>query len=46
MAYWHDFDHLNADGATLLSRQLAEELAPLLAARIHTAARASAGRAK
>lgn len=32
LAYWHDFDHLNADGAVLLSRLLAAELAPLLQA--------------
>ena len=29
---WHDFDHLNADGARLLSRLVARDLAPLLAA--------------
>ena len=28
--FWHDFDHLNADGAALFSRQLAVELARLL----------------
>ncbi|HET6879894.1 MAG TPA: hypothetical protein VFI31_07055 [Pirellulales bacterium] len=30
LPYWHDFDHLNADGAALFSRQLAVELARLL----------------
>jgi hypothetical protein len=28
--FWHDFDHLNADGAAVFSRQLAFDLAPLL----------------
>lgn len=31
--YWHDFDHLNASGAALFSRQLALELVPVLGAR-------------
>jgi hypothetical protein len=30
LRYWHDFDHLNADGAALFSRQLAADLAVLL----------------
>lgn len=30
LRFWHDFDHLNAAGAALFSRQLALELAPLL----------------
>jgi hypothetical protein len=29
--YWHDFDHLNADGARLFSRRVALQLAPILA---------------
>ncbi|HQU41187.1 MAG TPA: hypothetical protein PK867_00185, partial [Pirellulales bacterium] len=31
LRYWHDFDHLNADGAALFSRKLAAELAKSLA---------------
>lgn len=30
LRFWHDFDHLNAAGAALFSRELANELAPLL----------------
>ena len=33
IGYWHDFDHLNADGAAIFSRQLALELVPSLTAR-------------
>lgn len=30
VGYWHDFDHLNVEGAELFSRQLAADLAELL----------------
>ncbi|HVX14347.1 MAG TPA: hypothetical protein VHC22_24385 [Pirellulales bacterium] len=37
MDYWHDFDHLNADGATLFSRRLAIELSRMLSIAYQTA---------
>jgi hypothetical protein len=32
LRYWHDFDHLNADGATLFSCRLGADISGLLSA--------------